>query len=209
MSTNRKSFLFPPRRHDGLHDHLRRLRASPSVRDSPARLSEAPPPLSSSSSPHPQSLHTSTSITRADVGCNPAAPFTVDTWRRHLEPSAAPLQTGSVYGGTNANRRKRRETVFCGVWVNETHTQERCAPEGLRLCLFESSAMTFTNGCGRSAAGGIRTGNRRDQTLDPKFSLKREDWSLFLGSTTNVSKQEKINLKIKVPVLNQEHRNTF
>lgn len=56
-----------------------------------------PPPLPLSL-PHPRTNLIScsptqpTTITTTDVCCNPVAPFTVDTWRHHLDWNSAPLQ---------------------------------------------------------------------------------------------------------------------
>lgn len=75
-----------------VEDHLqRRQRRRPSPFPRPPSLlsSSILPLLSSSLTPN-----TTTTITRTDVCCNPVAPFAVDTWRRHLDRNAAPLQIG-------------------------------------------------------------------------------------------------------------------
>lgn len=51
-----------------------------------------------------------TTITRTDVCCNPVAPFAVDTWMRHLDRNAAPLQI----------RESLRVRAFVCVNVNES-----------------------------------------------------------------------------------------
>lgn len=85
-----------------------------------SRQRRRPSPLPSSSSLlRPSSSltpNTATTITRTDVCCNPVAPFAVDTWRRHLDRNAAPLQIGvcvrvCVYACVNVNQRKSLNLV--------------------------------------------------------------------------------------------------